>query len=65
MSVDTKHEKGNHLHETLSLCLLAFSVFCRSHIVVEKGGKVLDIRIGISPADSFGEAVKTVAAASN
>jgi hypothetical protein len=33
---------------------------CRSHIVVEKGGKIKDVRIGISPGDSFAEALKTV-----
>jgi hypothetical protein len=27
---------------------------------VEKGGKLIDIQNGISPADSFAEAVKTV-----
>ncbi|GAQ86478.1 Thioredoxin superfamily protein [Klebsormidium nitens] len=34
----------------------------RSHIVVEKGGKIKDVRIGISPGDSFAEALKTVTA---
>jgi len=31
----------------------------RSHIIVEKGGKIKDVRIGISPKDSVAEAVKT------
>lgn len=30
--------------------------------MVEKGGKVKDVRIGISPGDSFAEALKTVMA---
>ncbi len=32
----------------------------RSHVVVAKGGKILDMRITISPGDSFAEATKTV-----
>ena len=31
----------------------------RSHIIVEKGGKIKDVRVGISPKDSVAEAVKT------
>eukprot|EP00123_Amoebidium_parasiticum_P011523 comp20761_c1_seq1/m.27226 comp20761_c1_seq1/g.27226 ORF comp20761_c1_seq1/g.27226 comp20761_c1_seq1/m.27226 type:complete len:255 (-) comp20761_c1_seq1:47-811(-) len=34
----------------------------RSHVVIEKGGKIKDIRIDISPGDSFKEAVATVTA---
>lgn len=32
----------------------------RSHVIIAKGGKVVDMRNGISPGDSFAEAVKTV-----
>lgn len=32
----------------------------RSHVIVEKGGKIIDIRNGISPGDSFIEAVDFV-----
>jgi thioredoxin-dependent peroxiredoxin len=32
----------------------------RSHVVIGKGGKLVDIRNGISPGDSFAEAVKTI-----
>jgi hypothetical protein len=28
----------------------------RSHVIISKGGKLLDKRIGISPGDSFAEA---------
>jgi hypothetical protein len=35
----------------------------RSHIVIAKGGKVQDVRIGVKPAESVEEAVKTVTAA--
>jgi hypothetical protein len=34
----------------------------RSHIVIAKGGKVQDVRIGVKPAESVEEAVKTVTA---
>ena len=34
----------------------------RSHVVVAKGGALLDVRNAISPGDSFAEAVKFVAA---
>eukprot|EP00168_Porphyra_purpurea_P015966 TRINITY_DN505_c1_g1_i1.p4 TRINITY_DN505_c1_g1~~TRINITY_DN505_c1_g1_i1.p4 ORF type:complete len:187 (+),score=99.49 TRINITY_DN505_c1_g1_i1:650-1210(+) len=32
----------------------------RSHIIVAKGGKVLDVRVPVGPEDSFKEAVKFV-----
>lgn len=34
----------------------------RSHIVIQKGGKVLDVQNKISPADSFTSALETVTA---
>lgn len=32
----------------------------RSHIIIEKGGKIKDIKIGVPPAVSVAEAVKTI-----
>jgi len=32
----------------------------RSHVIIAKGGELVDVRNGISPGDSFAEAVKTV-----
>eukprot|EP00897_Mesotaenium_endlicherianum_P007809 jgi/Mesen1/7056/ME000369S06368 len=34
----------------------------RSHIIIAKGGKIEDVRIGISPGNSYTEALKTVKA---
>lgn len=32
----------------------------RSHVVIKKGGELIDVRNGISPGDSFAEAVEKV-----
>jgi thioredoxin-dependent peroxiredoxin len=32
----------------------------RSHVIIKKGGELADVRNGISPGDSFAEAVKTI-----
>jgi hypothetical protein len=36
---------------------------CRSHIVVEKGGKVLDVCVGVKPDDSVEQALETAESA--
>lgn len=38
------------------------AVLIRSHVVVGKGGKLLDVQNGISPGDSFEEAAAFCAA---
>lgn len=40
--------------------LKADNKIARSHIIIGKGGKIQDVRIGISPGDSVSEAVQFV-----
>jgi peroxiredoxin Q/BCP len=78
LSFDKPKSQGNwkakyslpyHLLTDDGAVLKAFGAFklprniSRSHVVIGKGGEMLEIRNGISPGDSFAEALKTVQAA--
>lgn len=61
-----KYSLPYHLLTDDGTALKAFGAFkqpkniLRSHVVIKKGGELIDIQNGISPGDSFTEAVKTV-----